>query len=44
MEIKDKKVLVTGGTGMIGTELVQLLVKKGARVKVVSNEDKIRLC
>jgi GDP-L-fucose synthase len=42
MEIKDKKVLVTGGTGMIGTELVQLLVKKGARVKVVSNEDKIR--
>ena len=27
---------------MIGTELVQLLVKKGAQVKVVSNEDKIR--
>lgn len=42
MKIKDKKVLVTGGTGMIGTELVQLLVKKGAHVKVVSNEDKIR--
>tara|TARA_R110002020_G_scaffold390499_2_gene600982 strand:- start:3544 stop:4515 length:972 start_codon:yes stop_codon:yes gene_type:complete len=42
MKIKDKKVLVTGGTGMIGTELVQLLVKKGAQVKVVSNEDKIR--
>jgi len=42
MKIKDKKILVTGGTGMIGTELVQLLVKKGAQVKVVSNEDKIR--
>ena len=42
MEIKNKKVLVTGGTGMIGTELVSLLIQKGANVKVVSNEDKVR--
>ena len=31
-----KKVLVTGGTGMIGIKLINLLVKKGYEVKVVS--------
>ena len=33
---KNKKVLVTGGTGMVGRELVQLLHDRGAIIKVVS--------
>ena len=33
---KNKKVLVTGGTGMVGRELVQLLRDRGAIIKVVS--------
>jgi len=36
MKFKNKKVLVTGGTGMIGRQLVDLLVGKGAEVYVVS--------
>ena len=38
---KDKKVLVTGGTGMIGRELVSLLLEKQAKVKVVSLDEPI---
>jgi GDP-L-fucose synthase len=33
---KNKKVLVTGGTGMIGRQLVSLLVERGANVYIVS--------
>ena len=33
---KNKKVLVTGGTGMIGRQLVQLLIDRSADVYVVS--------
>ena len=33
---KNKNVLVTGGTGMVGRELVQLLHDRGAIIKVVS--------
>ena len=36
VDYKDKKVLVTGGTGMIGRQLVDLLVERGAEVSVVS--------
>lgn len=36
MDIKNKKVLVTGGTGMIGRELVNLLSSQGAEVYVAS--------
>jgi GDP-L-fucose synthase len=36
VDYKDKKVLVTGGTGMIGRQLVDLLVDRGAEVSVVS--------
>ena len=36
---KDKKVLVTGGTGLVGRELVELLVKRGADVTSVSLDD-----
>jgi len=43
MKLEGKKVLVTGGTGMIGNEVVDQLVSKGASVKVVSIEDKARL-
>ncbi len=33
---KGKKVLVVGGTGLIGSPLVNLLIKDGAKVKIVS--------
>lgn len=33
---KGKKVLVTGGTGMIGRQVVDILVRGGAKVKIVS--------
>lgn len=36
MDVKNKKVLVTGGTGMIGRELVNLLTNKNAEVYVAS--------
>ncbi|MBI4223536.1 MAG: NAD-dependent epimerase/dehydratase family protein [Deltaproteobacteria bacterium] len=39
---KDKKVLVTGGTGLIGRPLVEMLVEEGARVKIASLDDPSR--
>lgn len=36
---KNSKVLVAGGTGMIGIQLVKLLVELGARVRIVSLDD-----
>lgn len=36
---KNKKILVTGGTGLIGRPLVAMLVKEGAKVTVVSLDD-----
>ena len=30
---KDKKVVVTGGSGMIGTHYIQELLNRGARVR-----------
>ncbi|OGT60448.1 MAG: hypothetical protein A3E85_04405 [Gammaproteobacteria bacterium RIFCSPHIGHO2_12_FULL_45_12] len=39
---KDKTVLVTGGTGLIGRPLVEMLVAQGARVTVVSLDDPSR--
>jgi len=38
---KNKEVLVTGGTGMIGRELVNLLLEKEANVRVVSLDDPV---
>jgi FlaA1/EpsC-like NDP-sugar epimerase len=32
---KDKQVLVTGGTGLIGRPLVEMLLEQGAKVTVV---------
>jgi len=37
-----KKILVTGGTGMIGRQLVELLLKKGATVRIASLDDPSR--
>jgi len=39
----NKKVLVTGGTGMIGRQLVHLLLSQGASVTVVSLDENINL-
>ena len=39
---KNKKVLVTGGTGLIGMPLVKMLIKKKAKVTVVSLDSKKR--
>lgn len=39
---KGKKVLVTGGTGLIGRPLVEMLISKGAKVLVVSLDDPSR--
>ncbi len=36
---ENKKVLVTGGTGLVGRELVELLVKRGADVYSVSLDE-----
>lgn len=40
---KDKKVLVTGGHGMIGRELVALLLNKGAKVTVADISENTNL-
>lgn len=39
---KNKKILVTGGTGMIGRYLVEMLINEGANVKIASLDDPSR--
>lgn len=39
---KDKNILVTGGTGLIGRPLVEMLIAHGAHVTVVSLDDPSR--
>ena len=36
---KDKKILVTGGTGLIGKQLVDLLIEEGAKIRIASLDD-----
>ena len=38
----NKSVLVTGGTGLVGTPLVQMLIEHGARVRIASLDDPSR--
>ena len=38
---RNKKVLVAGGTGMIGTPLVNMLLEQGAKVRVASLDDPV---
>jgi uncharacterized protein YbjT (DUF2867 family) len=38
---ENKNILVTGGTGMIGSHLVELLLKKNANIRIISHERKI---
>jgi GDP-L-fucose synthase len=40
---KDQKVLVTGGSGMIGRQLVDLLIKEGATVHVADLNEPINM-
>jgi len=42
MSYKDKAVLVTGGTGMIGRQLVDMLIDQGAQVRIASLDDPSR--
>ncbi len=39
---KGKNVLVTGGTGMVGQQLVRLLLEAGAKVRIASLDDPSR--
>lgn len=39
---KNKNVLVTGGTGMIGIPLVEMLIEQGANVRIISLDDASR--
>jgi GDP-L-fucose synthase len=39
---KNKRVLVTGGTGLIGFPLVEMLIREGAKVTVVSLDEASR--
>src|SRR3989344_4262605 len=40
---KNKKVLVTGGTGMIGQPLVSMLLEQGAKVSIASLDQPSRM-
>ena len=40
---KNKKVLVTGGTGLIGRQLVDILLSYGSKVSVVSLDSSLNL-
>ena len=39
---KGKNVLVTGGTGLIGRPLLELLIEQGAQVRIASLDDASR--
>ena len=40
---KDKKVVVTGGSGFIGTHYISELLKRGAKVKTHTHEKSLQI-
>lgn len=42
MMYKGKKILVTGGTGLIGRPLVEMLIERGGEVRIASLDDSSR--
>ena len=44
MELKGKKVLITGADGFIGSHLTERLVKEGANVKALSQYNSFNNC
>jgi GDP-L-fucose synthase len=42
MMLKGKKVIVTGGTGLIGRPLVEMLIQQGTKVRIASMDDPSR--
>lgn len=42
MFFQNKKVLVAGGTGLIGIPLVEMLIEQGASVRIASMDDPVR--
>jgi len=38
----NKKVLITGGSGMIGRPLIKMLTERGAKVRVTSLDEPIK--
>ena len=43
MFLKNKKVVVTGGSGMIGTQYISQLLKLGAKVKTHTHINKLNV-
>jgi len=41
--IEDKKILITGGAGFIGSNLLKVLLNKGASIKIIDNLERGRL-
>jgi nucleoside-diphosphate-sugar epimerase len=44
MTLKNRKILVTGADGFIGSHLTEALVKEGAKVKALSYYNSLHVC
>jgi len=43
MKFKDKKILVAGGTGLIGRSLVKMLIEEGAKGLLLSKKKELKI-